>query len=141
MDGGSVRIWDWLVGAAGLALAIGVFAPFYRSNLENWSAWKSFMLIDLLMLLTAVVAMAVPFVAALKATDKQAQRLLLAVAVLSALTLICVIVRMLDPAEFDAFDKPVHLKIGAWLASIGAGVMLVSSLLGMRARLARRARV
>jgi hypothetical protein len=141
MEGGSVRIWDWLTGAAGLALAIGLFLPFYRSNQEDWSAWKSFMLIDKLMLITAFVAMAVPIVAALKATDKQTQRLILVVIALAALTLICVIVRMANPAEFDAFDKPVHLKTGAFLSLVATVVMLASAVLGVRTRLARRARV
>jgi hypothetical protein len=142
MEGGSVRIWDWLIGIAGLALAVGDFMPWYRSNAEDWSGWHSFMLIDKLMLITAAVAIAVPIVAALKATDKQTQQLLIVTAVLALLCLIFVIYRMATPADFDVFpDIPVKLKAGAYVDLVASIVLLASTLLAMRTRLARRARV
>jgi hypothetical protein len=140
MEGGSVRVWDWLVGAAGLALAIGIFLPWYRSNQEDWTAWSTLAWLDKVLLLTALVALALPIVAALKATDKQVQRLLLVLMVLGLLSVIATVYRMATPAEFDTVDEPVHLKVGAYVSLVASGVILVGSALGARARLARRAR-
>ncbi|MEA2450773.1 MAG: hypothetical protein QOG63_2705 [Thermoleophilaceae bacterium] len=143
MEGGSVRIWDWLTAIAGLALAVGDFIPFYRSNEENWSAWSVFMLIDKLMLITAVMALLLPLIAALKATDKQALKLVIAIALLGALCVIFVIYRMATPAELadPTFHLPVKLQAGAFVSLIAAIVLTASSLLAIRSRLARRARV
>ena len=140
MEGGSVRIWDWVVGAAGLAIVIGVFSPWYRSNLENWTAWSTLRLIDLLLVLTGLLAIALPIVASLKATDKQAQKLLLALVVLGIACIAFTIYRMNTPPEFDTVLEPVTLKIGAYLALIGSAVVVLGSALGARARLAHRAR-
>jgi hypothetical protein len=143
MEGGSVRIWDWLIAISGLALAVGDFMPWYRSNAEDWTGWHSFMLIDKLMLITAAVAISVPIVAALKATDKQVQRLLIVTAVLGVLCLIFVIYRMATPADFDdpTFHFKVTLKAGAYVDLVASIVLVASTLLAMRTRLARRASV
>jgi hypothetical protein len=140
MEGGSVRVWDWLVGAAGLALVIGVFSPWYRSNQEDWTAFKTMMLIDLLLLLTGLLAMALPFVASLKATDKQAQPLLLVLVGLGLLAIALSIYRMATPPEFDTVLEPVTLKYGAYLSLVAEVVIVLASAVGVRTRLARRAR-
>lgn len=140
MEGGSVRIWDWLVGVAGLVIVIGVFTPWYRSNQENWTAWKTMMLIDLLLVLTGLLAMALPLVAGLKATDKQAQKLLLVLIVLGILGVVFTIYRMQTPPEFDTVLEPITLKAGAYMALVGSVVVALASALGVRARLAHRAR-
>ena len=140
MEGGSVRVWDWIVGACGLALAVGVFMPWYRSNQENWTAFKSFVLIDLFLLLVAVLAIAVPIVANLKPTDKQVQPLLLALVGLGLLAVGLTIYRMATPPEFDTVLEPVSLKAGAFLSLIAAMLLTASAAQGARTRLARRAR-
>jgi uncharacterized membrane protein len=140
MEGGSVRIWDWIVGAAGLAIVIGVFMPWYRSNQENWTAWKTLMLIDLLIVLTGLLAMALPIIAGLKATDKQAQKLLLVLVVLAIACVAFTIYRMNTPPEFDTVLEPITLKAGAYLTLVASAVIVLGSALGARARLAHRAR-
>jgi hypothetical protein len=140
MEGGSVRVWDWIVGAAGLAIVIGVFTPWYRSNEEDWTAWKTMRLIDLLLVLTGLLAMALPLVAGLKATDKQAQKLLLVLVVLGILGVVFTIYRMATPPEFDTVLEPITLKAGAYMALVGSAVVALASALGVRARLAHRAR-
>jgi hypothetical protein len=140
MKAGSVRIWDWLIAISGLALAVGDFMPWYRSNEEDSTGWASFMLIDKLLLITAVVALLVPLVAALKATDKQAQKLVIAAGLLGLLSLVFTIYRIATPAEFDDFDLPVTIQTGAYVSLVAAIVLVSSALLAFRTRLARRAR-
>jgi uncharacterized integral membrane protein len=141
MEGGSVRIWDWLAGAAGLALAIGIFMPFYLENEETWTGWKSFMLIDKLALLTGVLAIALPIRAALKPTDHSIQWHVLLVALLSLLTLIFVLYRMANAADVTTIvpDPKSTLEPGAYVCLVASIVLFLASALGARARLARRA--
>ena len=139
MEGGSVRVWDWVTSIAGLALAVGLFLPWYRSNLENWTGWATLAWIDKVLLLTAIVALLLPLVVALKATDKQVQGLLLVIGALAIVSIAFTIYRMATPPEFDTVDEPVFLRVGVYLALAGSVVILVATALGARARLARRA--
>ena len=142
MEGGSVRIWDWLIGASGLVLFISVFLHWFDHNKELWSAWDAISVLRLVLLFTGAVAMSVPLVAALKATDKQTQSLLVAVAVLATIALVWTIVRVANPPSLDLFDYLPLKRLAGGFVAIGAeAVMLICALVGMRTRLARRARV
>jgi hypothetical protein len=142
MEGGSVRIWDWLAGASGVALIVGSALPWYHRNAEDVNAWNAFEWIDLLLLFTGFVAISLPLVAALKATDKQTQKLVIGVALLGLLCLVLTIYRIAEPSNFDKYPfLHTTIKIGAYVTLVGSAVMLASALLSIRSRLARRARV
>ena len=131
-------MWDRLTGVAGLILLIALFLPFYDSNEDTYSAWASFALIDKLILLTALLAIALPVAAALKPTPAGPQKLALATICLGLLALLGTVVRLFDYAEFDAVAAPVTLKAGAFLAVAGLLALLAACVLAMRERRAGR---
>jgi hypothetical protein len=123
---------------AGLVLLIALFLPWYWSNGESWSGWASFALIDKLILLTALLAIALPIVAMLKPTPAGPQKLALVTLAFALFTLLCAVVRLFDPAEFDGVSTPVDLRFGAFLvvaALIGVAACTVQA---MRERRAHR---
>ena len=61
-----LRIGDWITGIGGLVLLLSLWMPWYAVSDGTLSAWAAFGLIDLWLALTALLAIAVPVVTALK---------------------------------------------------------------------------
>src|SRR4051794_10949074 len=136
MRGG--RFWDWVIGAAGLALIVSLFLPWYRSNAEDWIGFSSTGIVGKWLLLAGVVALAAPFVATLKPTPGQAQKYDIAVLIVGVLAIAGTILRMANPAEFDTVDEPVTLKAGAWIGLVATIAIVTGAVLALRTRLAQR---
>jgi hypothetical protein len=139
MAAGRGRHWDWLAAAAGLLFGIGAFLYWWRSNDDNWRGISYLGMEGWVILLAALMAMAVPFVARMRQTAGRIQQYRMTVALVTLLALAETIFRMADPPEFDSFsDVPVTLKPGAWISLIAAVAILLFLAAGMRATLARR---
>src|SRR5689334_3420990 len=64
MDFGRVRTWDWLTGLVGLLLFVDLFMPWYGVGGLTATAWVSFVFIDLILALAALLGIAVVIVSA-----------------------------------------------------------------------------
>jgi hypothetical protein len=61
-----VRPFDWLAGLAGVALLVALSLPWYDLSDGTLNAWSAFAVTDLWLALTAVLAIAIPIVTALR---------------------------------------------------------------------------
>jgi hypothetical protein len=124
-----------LAGLGGIALLVSLLLPWYGPPAAGWvsygpgddvpdTAWESFAVIDVLLALLALLAIAVPLVSL--ATRGPARSIGTAV-LASALGWIGVLV-----VAFRLLDNPGPLRIGAWLALAGALLAWVGSWLSMR---------
>lgn len=91
-----VRSTDWVAGAAGLALLVALFLPWWKYAEGGQSAFQVLAVVDLWLALTALTAMAVPAVTA----ARDAVPVPLAVAVvgegLSAIAVLLALWRAID---------------------------------------------
>jgi len=140
MELGRVRRFDWLTGAAGLALFIALLMPWYESNETTVSAWKSMMWSDIWLFLTSVIAMSMPIAATYKDTPGLKQKRTWIVVVFAVIGLFLAIYRVAEPPAFDAVPAPVERLGGAWLAIAALVAIIVFAWLAASGRLAARAR-
>src|SRR3954451_7424118 len=68
MDPRRVRKWDWLTGLGGLVLLASLFLPWYSLDGVSATGWESFSVIDLLLAVAALCAIALPIVTAMQRT-------------------------------------------------------------------------
>lgn len=64
MDIRRLRPADWLSGLAGLVLLLSLWAPWYEVADGGLTAWESFVVVDLWLLLLALMAIAIPLITA-----------------------------------------------------------------------------
>jgi cytochrome bd-type quinol oxidase subunit 2 len=68
MDLRRVRVWEWLTGLAGAVLLISLFLPWYGAGDATATAWEAFAITDVVLALVALMAIALPIVAATQRT-------------------------------------------------------------------------
>src|SRR3954447_24533933 len=61
-----VRPFDWVAGLTGVALLVALFLPWYDLSDGSLSAWTAFAFVDIWLGLTALLAIAIPVVTALR---------------------------------------------------------------------------
>jgi cation transport ATPase len=111
MDLRRVRRWEWLTGLAGLVLLVSLFLHWY----DGASAWQAFTVIDVVLAIAALGAMALPVVTAAQRTAAVPQgttALLMPVALVAALL---ALIRLVNPPGSGA-----EREIGVWLGTVAA---------------------
>src|SRR5919112_3957000 len=146
MDLRRVRRWEWLTGLAGLVLLVSLFLPWYGlefhdvgglsfSTSETANAWESFAVVDVVMAIAALGAIALPIVTSMQRTAAVPQAttaLLMPFAIAAA---IVALVRLLNvPDETSVYANlplenarvpigaaiDVTREVGAWLGALAA---------------------
>jgi hypothetical protein len=147
MDLRRVRRWEWLTGAAGIVLLVSLFLPWYGldafgnataavTGSSTATAWQAFSVIDIVLAVVALGAIALPVVAAMQRTAAVPQAftaLLMPFAIAAAVT---AVVRLLDAPDVTglgigvegAYYGPTNVhsgidvtrEIGAWLGTFAA---------------------
>ena len=117
-----VRAPEWLAGAAGTALIVALFLPWYSQGRPSATAWEAFTVTDVLL---ALLALAGPALLAVQAT-RLSPALPIGISVIAilcgAVAAILVVARLvLQPGANDA----VGLEAGAWLG-LGAALALLA---------------
>ena len=133
MDTSKLTTGDIIAGVGGIVLLIALFLPWYGvsadipgvgSLSESASGWEVLSLIDILLFLIAVAAIAIVAARAAGAlpADIPAPVILLA---LGALAVLLVIFRIIDiPTDGDVPDQiDLSRKVGIFLALIGAAAV------------------
>jgi hypothetical protein len=126
-----VRTWEWFTGAAGLVLLIALFLPWYGIDVKEGAAvsfvgsartanaWEALTVIDLILLLAALIAIALPVVTAMQRTTSVPQALSAFVVWIALFASIVALIRLLSPPGADSLGGAIGFE-GAFLKrSIG----------------------
>jgi hypothetical protein len=109
---GGLRPFDLVAGVGGVVLLVALFLPWYGGEVTGWEALS---VIDVLLGLAAVVAIAVPVVTAASSGPAKPVAVAVIASVLTALAVLVVAFRLVD-------DPGPHsqLRSGAWIGLVGA---------------------
>lgn len=135
MDLRRLRAGEWIVGAAGLALLLSLFLPWYGPG--DATAWQAFDVVDVLLFLLALASVALPAVVAYQRSPSMgiAYEGLLGLAAI--IGLLIVLFRALDLP--DGADSR---ELGLWLGLAAGAVLTVGCMIAMRdERLSRPGRL
>jgi hypothetical protein len=125
-----------VAGLGGILLFVSLFLPWYGLESEiallshpGASAWDAFTVIDIVLALLALPAIAVPIVSSMASGPAKS----IAVAVIASATgwlaVVLVAIRLVNPPGPNELIEP---RYGAWLALIGAVIAWVGSWLSLR---------
>lgn len=130
MDLNRLSQGEKIAGAAGVALLIVMFLPWYGSGGFNFNAWESFSYTDLILFLAGVSGLALALVAASDQELGLPVALSTVVAALGALAVLLVLFRIFNtPGEGNA---DVGRDIGIFLGLVAAAGVAYGGYLGMQ---------
>lgn len=132
MDLRRLRVGEWILGVAGVALAVSLFGPWYRSGGAELSAWQTFTVVDVLAALLAAGALVTALIVATQRSEAPgiaAEGLLSIVAVITA---VVVLVRFLNVPGALEDVSGVSRGWGAWLGLASTFAILAGALTAMR---------
>jgi hypothetical protein len=125
-----LRAGEWIVGAAGVVLLVSLFLDWYgvevsgRSAPGGLDAWEAFDVIDVVLLIVALSALALAIVTAFQRTPAIPVAMASIVTILSFAAVILVAYRAIDE---PGVRTPVDLSLsgGIWLA-LGASLAMLA---------------
>ena len=135
MDFRRGRAWDLLTGLAGLVLFVDLFMPWYGAGGLTANAWESFALIDLILALAALLAIAVVLVSAFsraEAVPKLVASWTFWVALVAAILAVFRVIKR--PAVDIVLNGGAAHVTRDWGLFVGAVVAIVLVWLAWRAR-------
>jgi len=109
------RLADWLTAAWGIALFAALRADWFERPEGGVSAWEAFGFVDLWLLLTAILAVAVPLVAAARRAPAVPLAVIVVTVTVALLALVMVLYRLVDEPGINA---EVDLGAGAWIGAL-----------------------
>jgi hypothetical protein len=110
-----VRTWEWLTGIGGFVLLVSLFLPWYSAAGVDATGWESFSVVDLIVALAALSAMALPLVAAFQRTAAVPQAFASTIVWVLGLAAVLAVIRLINP-PFDDVSR----EAGVWIAVIAA---------------------
>jgi quinol-cytochrome oxidoreductase complex cytochrome b subunit len=122
-----IRPFDWLAGAAGVALLVVLALPWYDMSDGSHSAFQQFTIVDLWLALTALLAISVPVITAMREGPSLA---IAATVVAEAVSWIAVLL-----ALWRAIDQPggpLEPTAMPWVALVVTLAISVTVWLAMR---------
>lgn len=144
-----LRIWEWLTGLAGLALLAVTFLDWYEVRHEEtfqtpaaagvrtvWgpvNAWEALSVLDILIAITAAMAIGVAVMAAVHSTPAVSLALASLLITVGAITTLALLVRALWVPEITTAgvtvpDDDVTRSLGLWLG-IGVSFLVTAGAL------------
>lgn len=136
MDLSRLRQGERIAGAAGLALFLIMFLPWFglagdesvTGSSEGFSAWQSFDVIDLFLLLTVVAAVGLAVIRATQTSVEIPATPAMIVTALGAFTTLLVLYRLLNPPGSEGIDR----KFGLFLGFLAVAAVAVGGYLAMQ---------
>jgi hypothetical protein len=119
MDLRRVRAWDLLTGLAGAALLVSLFLPWYGGGATSASGWEAFTVIDIVLALAALSAMALPVVAAFQRTAAVPQSLTALIMLVAVPAALLAVIRLINLPGAD-----LSREAGAWIGAAAALALL-----------------
>ena len=129
MDFRRVRTWEWLTGAAGIALLVSLFLPWYSAAGAHVTGWQAFTVIDLILALAGACAIALPVVTAMQRTAAVPQALASTIVWVLAAAAVLAVVRLLDIPDVG---EAAARAAGVWIGAIAAAAALVFDIASIR---------
>ena len=133
-----LRIWEWITGFAGAALLGVMFLDWYEAGGTGNNAWEAFSVLDVLLVLTALMAIGVAVMAAVHDAPAVSLALASLLITLGTITTIAVIVRVISapdvtlPGGVHAPEEDITRAIGLWLGLAATSVATLGALASMR---------
>jgi FtsH-binding integral membrane protein len=127
MDLGRPRAGEWICGLAGVALLVSLWMPWYAAGGTTASAWESLVIVDWVLAVVGLAAIAVLIVTATSRGDAvplALTSLTTLVAILGVLLALLRVIDLPDPAEARRW--------GLWLGLAGALGVLGGGAIAMR---------
>ncbi|HEX8648210.1 MAG TPA: hypothetical protein VF715_15050 [Thermoleophilaceae bacterium] len=140
MDVRRLRIWEWLTGLAGLALLLLLFVEWYELGVDRSvgvNAWESFAVLDVVLAIVALMAIAVAVMAAVHNTPAVSLAIASLLLTIGTLTFIALAVRAIfeptiDFEGIELSDEYVTRSIGLWLGLATTALLTLGSFGCMR---------
>ncbi len=129
MSTARIRPADAMTGAWGLALLVFLFLDWYTRPEGGVNAWGAFGVLDLLLAIVALLAIAVPLVTAVRDAPAWPVANLVLTTALSFVTALFLLYRLVDKPGLDA---DVDLALGAWLGSLALLALFMSAAVALR---------
>ena len=141
MDLRRVHAGEWIVGAAGVALLVSLFLPWYGTeassaargwtayapldaSLASFSAWESFAVLDLILALIALAAISVPVVTAVHRVTAVPLAVESLTTLLGIFGLVLVVIRVLNlPDDLHGREWGLWVGLAATLGVAGGGLV------------------
>ncbi len=115
---GRLRDGEWIAGAGAVALLVALFLGWYSGA----SAWQAFSVLDVVLALVALLALALVLAQATRESPSVPVALSVLTAVAGTLATLFVLYRILDqPGPNDA----VEVEAGAWIGLVAAALVAV----------------
>jgi hypothetical protein len=122
-----LRPGDWVTGVAGLASVLLLWAPWYGVSDGTITGWQAFSVIDLFIVVTAALAIALLIITASRDTPELPVAMDVITAPIASLTALLVLIRLLDlpyaevttGREWGVFAgtaAAIAVAAGAWMA-------------------------
>jgi hypothetical protein len=125
MDLRRLRVGEWIVGACGLLLLVALFLPWYGE--PSKTAWEAFTVLDVVFLLLALAALAVPIVTATQPVPAMPLATESLTALFGVIGLVLVLIRVLNlPGDATGRD------IGLWLGLVAVFGIVAGGMVGIR---------
>jgi hypothetical protein len=122
-----VRTWEWLTGLGGAVLLVSLFLPWYSLGEVSATGWESFSVVDVILALAALCAIALPVVAAGQRTAAVPQALASSIIWALLLAALLALVRLVNPPA-----DGVTREAGVWIAAVTALVLVAVDVKSMR---------
>ncbi len=119
-----MRRFEPVAGLGGLLLLISLFLPWYGPG--NVSGWQALTVIDILLALLALLAIAVPAVSVATRGPAKAVGTEVLASAFGWLAVLLVAIRLVFPPD------DLSLRYGVWLALVGALIAWIGSWMSLR---------
>lgn len=129
MDLRRLRAGEWVAAVSGLVLLVSLFLPWYDDGEGSGSqtGWEAFALLDLLLAVVALAALAIPLVTASQRVPAVSIAHQSLTTLVGILTLVWVLIRVLNLPD-EATGREIGLAVGC-LATLG---VVAGGLIAMR---------
>ena len=136
MDLRRLRSGEWIAGISGLVLLVALFLPWYGDDGGSRTGWQSLGVLDVVLALVALSALAIPAVTALHRAPAVPLAHQALTVIVGLLAVILVLIRVLNMP-----DWAVEREWGLWVALAATVGITAGALLAMRdERLTREGR-
>ena len=127
MDLRRLRAGEWITALGGVALLVALFLPWYDDGAATPTGWEAFAILDVILALVALAAIALVFVTATQRTPAVALAMEALLCLFAFVALVLVLIRVVNlPGDADGRGP------GLWVGLLAALGVMAGSAIAMR---------